>query len=100
MELNKKKVNTSFLFAIQLVVIFEVLGIWLLILFNNGKMTVSSEMVKYVPYIFILLGILFAVVAIKKSKEVAGNFDYNEIGFTNKDTNKSYAFKDLNDLFY
>ena len=68
--------------------------------FNNGRVTVSLEIIKYLPYLFILLAILLALFAMKKFKDVGGNFDYNEKGLTNKDTNKSYIFKDLNDLFY
>lgn len=100
MELKKKKFNRPFVMSLQLAVIFGGLGIWLLMFFNNGRVTVSLEIIKYLPYLFILLAILLAIFAIKKFKDVGGNFDYNEKGLTNKDTNKSYIFKDLNDLFY
>ena len=67
MELKKKKFNRPFIMSLQLAVILGGLGIWLLMFFNNGRVTVSLEIIKYLPYLFILLAILLAIFA-KNSK--------------------------------
>ena len=66
MELKKKKFNRPFVMSLQLAVILGGLGIWLLMFFNNGRVTVSLEIIKYLPYLFILLAILLVLFAIKK----------------------------------
>ena len=76
MELKKKKFNRPFVMSLQLAVILGGLGIWLLMFFNNGRVTVSLEIIKYLPYLFILLAILLVLFAITKFKDVGGNFDY------------------------
>ena len=67
MELKKKKFNRPFVMSLQLAVIFGGLGIWLLMFFNNGRVTVSLEIIKYLPYLFILLANLLAINAIKNN---------------------------------
>ena len=52
MELKKKKFNRPFVMSLQLAVILGGLGIWLLMFFNNGRVTVSLEIIKYLPYLF------------------------------------------------
>ena len=53
MELKKKKFNRPFVMSLQLAVILGGLGIWLLMFFNNGRVTVSLEIIKYLPeYIY------------------------------------------------
>ena len=47
MELKKKKFNRPFVMSLQLAVILGGLGIWLLMFFNNGRVTVSLEIIKY-----------------------------------------------------
>ena len=80
MELKKKKFNRPFVMSLQLAVILGGLGIWLLMFFNNGRVTVSLEIIKYLPYLFILLAILLVLFAINKFKDVGENFDNNKKG--------------------
>lgn len=56
--------------SLQLAVILGGLGIWLLMFFNNGRVTVSLEIIKYLPYLFILLAILLVLFAIEKNSKM------------------------------
>lgn len=98
--LKKKKINQNFIAAVFLSLIFGILGLWLLMKFNSGSITVSDEKVKLFPYVSIVISGLFLLLALKKRKNKSGNFTYNDEGFTDLDTNQNYLWKDFSDLYF